>query len=79
MVCWWMMLREVVREVRLPRPPIYVKLFLCFAVTEPVELHVHCLRALRLDFAIYYAFRRQVVGLDGCSRLRMSHFGKDLS
>ena len=51
-----MMLREVVRKVRLPRLPIYAKLSLGFAVAEPVKLHIHCLHALWLDFAIYHAF-----------------------
>jgi len=73
------MLCEVVCKVRLPRLPIYAKLFLRFAVAEPVESHVHCFRAFWLNFVIYHAFRRQIVGLDWCSWLRVSHFGKDLS
>ena len=74
-----MMLGEVVREVRLPWLPVYAKLSLSFAVAEPVESHIHCLCELWLDFAIYYAFRCQVAGLDWSLWLRMSHFGKDLS
>ena len=73
------MLRKAVREVRLPRPPINVKLSLNFTVAEPVKLHVHRLRAFWLVFIIYHAFRRQVVGLDWCLWLWVSHFGKDLS
>ena len=58
------MLGKVVRKVCLPRPPIYAKLSLGFVVTESVESHIHCLCALWLNLAVYYAFRRQIVGLD---------------
>ncbi len=73
------MLCKVICKVGLPLTPINAKLSLGFAVSEPVESHIHRLRALWLNFAIYHAFRRQVVGLDWCSWLRMSHFSKDLS
>ena len=43
------MLCPVVCEVECPGSP-YSKLLLAFAISQPVEPHVHCLRASWLDF-----------------------------
>jgi hypothetical protein len=46
------MLREIICQIRLPRPPINFKLTLCFTVAKPMESHVHCFGAFRLYFFV---------------------------
>jgi len=68
------MLREVVCQVCLPRVPKKSELSLCFAVTWPVESHVHGLGAFWLNFIINYSLCCCVVSLNWGQRLRMSQF-----
>ena len=64
MVHWWMMFRKIVCKVCFPRPLINPELSLGFVVTQQVEVHVHGLHLLWLNFAVDNSFRHQVVGLD---------------
>ena len=73
----WVMLREVVGKIELARSPIEAELFEGFPVAEPVETHVHGLRALRLDLAVDDSLGRGIVGLNWCGGLLVAHFLED--
>ena len=68
------MLGPIVGKILFTRSPIDAELALAFAVSEPVEAHVHCFGALWLDFAVYNCISHSIVRLEGCSRLLMAEF-----
>jgi hypothetical protein len=55
----------VVGEVGFAQLPINFKLLLTFAISEPVEVHIHGFGTLRLNFTIDNSIISGVVGLDG--------------
>jgi hypothetical protein len=67
-MCWWMMLREVVGTVLFARCPIEIELSLHDSVLEPVVLHVKSLGALHADGGMKDAMSSGVVGFDWCPR-----------
>ena len=67
------MFRPVVGLVGGTRTPVVFELFLCFAVTKPVETHVHCFGATWLNVVRDDAKCGAVVCLNGCWGLFVSH------
>ena len=74
MVCRRMVLCKIVHQIGVSWSPVHSKLTLCFAVTEPVKVHVHCFCSFWLNFIIDHAFHCHVVCLDWGAELWMSHF-----
>jgi len=72
-------LRVVVPLVVGALGPVVAELPLRFPAAEPVEAHVHRLRALGHDGVVGDADGGGVVGLDGRARLRPSHFLEGLA
>ena len=70
------MVRYIVALVLWARHPIMPKLELHDAIAEPVESHVHGIRALGGDGVVDHAEGRGVVGLDRGGGLRVAHFGE---
>ena len=68
------MLCPIVCLVEFSWSPIEPKLFLAFSVSQPVEMHVHCLRLFGLDSLIDDTFRHGVIRLYWCGGLLVSHF-----
>ena len=67
------MLRPVVGKVGGSGTPVVFELFLCCAVTKPVETHVHCLGATWLDVVRDDAKCGAIVRLNGCRWLGVPH------
>jgi len=60
------MLGPVVGIIVFSWAPIDTELFLAFAITEPMEAHVHGFGVRGLDFAIDHSISHCVVGLESC-------------
>ena len=69
----------IIGQVCFAGAPEEPELVLCFAASEPVEVHVHCFHSSRLDVACDDAERRAVVGLHRCGQLWMAHFFEKLA
>ena len=54
--------------------PVDMKLALPYAITNPIEMHVHCLGASLLDCIIGNTTGSAVVSDDGCGWLGMAEF-----
>ncbi len=72
-VCSAVMFRPVVGEVGGSRAPVVFELSLCYAVTKPVEPHVHSLGATWLNVVRDDAKGGTIVRLNGCRWLFVSH------
>jgi hypothetical protein len=72
MVMGWVMLGEVVSEVVCTFLPAYFELFLCIAVSDPVEVHVDCLGSFLLDSIVGNALCAFVIGYHDGGRLGVS-------
>ena len=72
-----MVLSPVVSIVGFTRPPIKFELVLAFAVSKPVEAHIHGFCAFGLHLAINDGISHGIVGLDGSRWLFVAHFFED--
>ena len=70
------MLGVVVAKIVATRAPVDKELSLMDAVLDPVEEHVHGFGLALTDGAVGDTGGAGVVGLNGCWRLRMAHFGE---
>ena len=73
MMCRRMMLSEIIRQIRLTRPPINLKLALLLSIQQPLESHIHRFSSFWSDSRVYYSFRCRVVSLDWCAWLGVPH------
>jgi hypothetical protein len=51
-MCWIMILSEIISHIGVTRRPTNIELVLFHSVCDPVEYHVHCRGALLLDCVI---------------------------
>ena len=72
-----MVFGPIIGFVCVPRPPINCELLLCFAVSQPVEPHVHCFGSFCLYFAVDDGVGHCIVGLDRCGGLFVAEFLED--
>ena len=70
----WVVLGKVIPPVRRAGAPVEPELFLIFAVSQPVETHIHGFRAFWLDTIVDDALGRGVVNLYGRGRLFVAQF-----
>ena len=59
--------------------PVVSKLALGITAAKPMEFHVHCFIAARLDVVGDDAMCCAVVSLDGCGRLLVAHLFEEVS
>ena len=71
------MLGEVIRDVDTARSPEDEEMVLFDAVFDPIEPHVHGAATFLFNGIVGNAIGTCIVGLDGCSRLRVAHGSKD--
>jgi hypothetical protein len=58
--------------------PVVSKLALGLTAAKPMESHVHCFSAAWLDVVGDDTMCCAIVGLDGCGRLLVAHFFKEV-
>ena len=68
------MFGPVVAKISLAGSPVELELFLCFAVPEPIETHVHGFSSSWLDVLIYDSEGGAVVRLHRGWWLWVAHF-----
>ena len=68
------MLGVVVGQVGFAGTPEETELLLCFAVSEPVEPHIHCFCLSWLNVAVDNPYCGGVVCLHRSGELRVAHF-----
>ena len=64
MMCRRMMLSEIIRQIRLTRPPINLKLALLLSIQQPFESHIHRFSSFWSDSRVYYSFRCRIICLN---------------
>jgi hypothetical protein len=70
MMCGGMMLGEIISKVGGSWSPVNIELFLCYAILDPVESHIHCFGFLLFDLFVGKTVCGGVVnlyyGVGGC-------------
>ena len=74
MMFCWVMLCKIIGAIAGSGLPVDVKLFLGFAILEPIVAHIHCLGTTDFDFVVDDARRCFVVRDEWCAGLIKTKF-----